>query len=109
MRAPCEDKGDNVKDSLHEDLGRALDQFLRYDMKTLLSDFNAKVGRGEIFKSTIENESSHKISNDNGVRVVNFSTSKNLVVKVPRSLITAIINTPGPILMERHKTTFIMM
>jgi hypothetical protein len=27
------------------------------------------------------NESLHKISNDNGVRVVNFATSKNLIVK----------------------------
>jgi endonuclease/exonuclease/phosphatase family metal-dependent hydrolase len=50
-------------------------------MKILLGDFNAKVGREDIFKPTIENESSHEISNDNGVRVVNFSTSKNLVLK----------------------------
>jgi endonuclease/exonuclease/phosphatase family metal-dependent hydrolase len=50
-------------------------------MKILLGDFNAKVGREDIFKLTVRNESSHKISNDNGVRVVNFATSKNLVVK----------------------------
>jgi hypothetical protein len=47
----------------------------------LLGDFNAKVGRENIFKPTIGNESLHEISNDNGVRVVNFATSKNLVVK----------------------------
>jgi hypothetical protein len=47
----------------------------------LLRDFSAKVGRKEIFNPTIGNESLHKISNDNGVRVVNFSTSKNLIVK----------------------------
>jgi hypothetical protein len=50
-------------------------------MKILLGDFNAKVGRKNSFKPTIGNESSHEISNDNGVRVVNFTTSKNLVVK----------------------------
>jgi hypothetical protein len=50
-------------------------------MKILLGDFNAKVGREDIFKPTIGNESSHEISNDNGVTVVNFATSKNLVVK----------------------------
>jgi hypothetical protein len=50
-------------------------------MKILLGDFNAKVGREDIFKPTIGNESLHKISNDNGVRVVNFPTSKNLTVK----------------------------
>jgi len=39
------------------------------------------VGRENIFKPTIENESLHQESNDNGVRIVNFATSKNLVVK----------------------------
>ena len=50
-------------------------------MKILLGDFNAKVERDSIFKPTIGNESLHQDSNDNGVRVVNFATSKNLVVK----------------------------
>jgi hypothetical protein len=76
-----EDKGDDVKDSFHEELGHVFDQFPRYDMKILLGDFNAKVGRENIFKPTIGNESLHEISNDNGVRVVNFATSKNSVVK----------------------------
>ena len=34
-----------------------------------------------IFKPTIGNESLHQDSNDNGVRIVNFATSKNLVIK----------------------------
>jgi hypothetical protein len=50
-------------------------------MNNLLGDFNAKVGRQDIFKPKIGKESSHEISNDNEVRVVNFATSKNLVVK----------------------------
>jgi hypothetical protein len=50
-------------------------------MKILLGDFNEKVGRENNFKPTIGNKSLHEISNDNGVRVVNFATSKNLVVK----------------------------
>jgi hypothetical protein len=49
-------------------------------MKVLL-DFNAKVGREDIFKLIIWNESLHEIGNDNGVRLVNFATSKNLRVK----------------------------
>src|SRR5215470_15754843 len=50
-------------------------------MKILLGDFNSKVGREGTFKLTIGNESLHQDSNDNGVRVVNFVTSKTLVVK----------------------------
>jgi len=50
-------------------------------MKMLLGDFNAKVGRENIFKPAIGQESLHKDNNDNGVRLVNFATSKNIVVK----------------------------
>jgi hypothetical protein len=41
-------------------------------MKILEGDFNAKVGREDIIKPTIGNESLHETSNDNGVRVVNL-------------------------------------
>jgi hypothetical protein len=50
-------------------------------MKIILGGFNSKVGWEDIYKSTIRNESLHEISNENGVRVVNFATSKNLVAK----------------------------
>jgi hypothetical protein len=81
VHAPCEDKSDNVKDSFYVEPGRVFDQFPRYDMKILLGDFNAKVDREDIFKPTIGDESLHEISNDNGVRVVNFARSKSLVLK----------------------------
>jgi hypothetical protein len=57
----------DVKDSFYEELERVFDEFPRYHMKILLGDFNAKVGRENIFKPTIGNESLHEISNDNGV------------------------------------------
>jgi hypothetical protein len=79
--APTEDKIDDVKDSFYEELERIFDKFPKYHMKILLGDFNTKVGREDIFKPTIGNESLHEISNDNGVRVVNLATSKNLIVK----------------------------
>jgi hypothetical protein len=81
VHTSCEFKNDDVKDRFCEELGRVFGQFPRHDMKILLGDFNAKVGREGIFKLTVGNESSHEISNDNGVRIVNFAISKNLVVK----------------------------
>jgi hypothetical protein len=67
--------------NFYEELEQVFDHFLKYHMKILLGDFNAKLGRGDIFKPTIGKESLHEDSNDNGVRVVNFARSKNLVVK----------------------------
>jgi len=49
-------------------------------MKILLGDFNAKEGRDYIFKPTTGYERLHQDSNDNGVRIVNTATSKNLVI-----------------------------
>jgi hypothetical protein len=88
VHAPTEDKTGDVKDSFYKELERVFDKFPKYHMKILL-DFNAKVGREDIFKPTIGNESLHEITNDNGVRLVNFATSKNLCQKydVPTSQI----------------------
>jgi hypothetical protein len=47
----------------------------------LLGDFSAKLGKEDIFKPTIGNESLHKTSNDSGVRLVLFATCKHLRVK----------------------------
>ena len=74
-------------------------------MKILLGDFNAKVGRENNFKPTIGQKSLHQNNNDNGVRLVNFATSKNLVVKstiFPRRNI--FINISGPLLMVKITT-----
>ena len=65
-----EEKSDESKDSFNEELEQVFDHFLKYHMKMLVGDFNAKVGRENIFKPTIGQES----SNDNGVRLVNFAT-----------------------------------
>jgi hypothetical protein len=50
-------------------------------MKILLRDFNAKLGVEDVLKSTIRNVNLLHDSNDNGVRIVNFVTSKVQVVK----------------------------
>ena len=81
VHAPSEDKSDESKDSFYEELEQVFNHFTKYHVKILLGDFNAKVGRENIFKPTIGQESLHQDSNDNGVRIVNFATSKNLVVK----------------------------
>jgi len=92
------------KDSFYEELDWVFDHFPKYHMKMLLGDFHAKMGRENIFKPTVGQESLHQDSNDNGVRLVNFATSKNWVVKSTMSLTRTFINTPGPPLMVRLTT-----
>jgi hypothetical protein len=79
--APTEDKTDDVRNSFYEDFEHVFDKCPKYHIKIMVGDFNAKVGREDIFIQTIWNESLHEISSDNGVRLVNSVTSKNLRVK----------------------------
>jgi exonuclease III len=67
VHAPTEDKTDDVKDSFYEELEHVFDKFPKSPMKILLGDFNAKVGKEDIFKPRIGNEGLHEISNNNGV------------------------------------------
>jgi hypothetical protein len=80
LHATTEDKIDDVKENFYKEFECVFDTFAKYHMKTLLGDSNAKMGREDIIKLTIRNDSLHKISNDNGVEV-NFATSKNLSQK----------------------------
>jgi hypothetical protein len=81
VHAPTEDKIDDIKDRFYEEQECVFDKFPKYHIQILLGDFNAKVGMEDIFKPSIRNECLREISNDHGVRVVNFATSKNLTVK----------------------------
>ena len=79
FQAPSEEKIDDSKECFYEELEQVFNYFCKYHMKILLGDFNANVWRENIFKPTAENESQCQDSNDNGVRIVYFVTSKNLV------------------------------
>jgi hypothetical protein len=79
--------------SFYEELERAFDKFPKYHTNILLGDFNAKVGKEEIFKPTIGNESLHEISNDN-------VTSKYLEIKVQYSHIATFVDSFGRVQME---------
>ncbi|PSN42499.1 hypothetical protein C0J52_09787 [Blattella germanica] len=78
---PTEASIDTIKDEFYEELESVFDWLSRYHMKIVLGYFNAKVGREDIFRQTIGKFSLHEDSNDNGVRLVTFATSKNHIVK----------------------------
>ena len=45
VHAPSEEKSDSLKDSFYEELEQVFYHLPTYDLKILLGDFNAKVGR----------------------------------------------------------------
>ena len=48
VHAPSEEKSEESKDSVYEELEEVFDHFPKYQMKILLGDFNSKVGRENI-------------------------------------------------------------
>jgi exonuclease III len=81
VQATTEDKHNYIKASFYKELEYVCDKFPKYYKKILLGDFNAKVGREDSFKPRDGDEIRLKISNYNGVRVVNIATSKQCTFK----------------------------
>jgi hypothetical protein len=54
-----EDKIDDKKDRVYEELARIFSTHLTYHMKILLGEIYAKLSRKDIFKTIIGYESSH--------------------------------------------------
>jgi hypothetical protein len=111
VHAPTEDKTGDMKARFYKELEYEFTKFPKHHMKMLLGDFNAKVGRDDIFKPTIGNESLHKIGNYNGLRAVKFATTKKkkkMLSKVQSSHIISFINLLGNLLMERRTIKLII-
>jgi hypothetical protein len=106
VHAASEEKSGDSKDSFYEQLDYVFSYLPKYHMKILLGYVNAKLGREDTFKLTIGKESLHQESNDNGVRIVKFATSKNLVFKTTMFPHRNFHN-PGPLLMGRLTTRLI--
>jgi hypothetical protein len=92
--------GSNVR--FYEELGQVFFyHFPKYHMKILLEVFKANVGRENIFKPTIGNESLHQDSKDNCVRIVHIPASKTLSLRARCSPTGTITSKPGPLRMGR--------
>jgi hypothetical protein len=50
------------------------------DIKITLGDFNATVGKEYIYKPTIGNESLHNETNNNGIKMIQFTISEGFNV-----------------------------
>jgi endonuclease/exonuclease/phosphatase family metal-dependent hydrolase len=58
-----------------------MNQIAGSDIKIILGDFNAKVGKESIYKPTIGNESLHNETNNSGRKMIQFAISKGLNVR----------------------------
>jgi hypothetical protein len=58
----------------------------------MLGDVNAEIDQGDTLQPTIWSEISHRINNDNVIRVIKFSTLKILFLRVQHLQVATLIN-----------------
>jgi hypothetical protein len=80
VHALTEVSTDNDKNAFYENLDRVYDKIPGNLIKVILGDLNAMCGKEIQFQPTIGKESLHYNSNDNGLRIISFASSKNMII-----------------------------
>ena len=64
------EKLEEIKEEFYNLLEQSINQIPNLGIKVILGDFNAKVGKEDIHKPTIGNESLHNKTNNKGVKMI---------------------------------------
>jgi len=80
VHAPTNEKTEETKE-FYNLLEQTISQITSSDIQIVLGDFNAKVGKENVYKPTIGNESLHNETNDNGMKMIQFALSKGLNIR----------------------------
>jgi len=81
--APTDDKKQDEKETFYEDLNTIFQSTPKSQLKIIRGNFNAKIGKEEIYRPSIRNESLHTLYNQNGNRLIKFAISKRLRIFFP--------------------------
>ena len=76
--APTNDALESTKEEYYDLLDQTLRACPQYDVKIVLGDFNAKLGKGE--NGLVGQHSLHDVTTDNGYRLIDFAAANNLVI-----------------------------
>jgi hypothetical protein len=80
VHAPTEEKDEIQKDDLYGDLERIYMKVPKHDIKVVMWDFNAKVGKKSGLAPNVEKYSLHEEMNNNGWRMIDFAITKNMAI-----------------------------
>jgi len=92
VHAPTEEKDDDEKDNFYEDLDQIYEECPERDVKMIIGDLNAKIRQEEMYRPITGKYSLHALSNDSGIRLINFACSKTWWRQVHCSILTTYIN-----------------
>ena len=81
VHMPKNEKMDEIKEEFHNLLEQNINQIANSDIKIIFGDFNAKAGKENIYIPTTGNESLHDETNNNGIKMIQFTVSEGLNVR----------------------------
>jgi hypothetical protein len=81
IQTSTNDSEEEVKDQFYEQLERAYAACKGHDVKSVMGDANAKVGRETVHQPTIGKHSLHETTNENGLRLVDFAAGRQKAIK----------------------------
>jgi endonuclease/exonuclease/phosphatase family metal-dependent hydrolase len=78
--APTEGTEDEIVDEFYTTLQLVCDELPKHDAVITLGDFNAKLGKVQMYRDTTGRHSLHETTNNNGFRLVQYATTNNFKV-----------------------------
>jgi hypothetical protein len=81
IHPPTNDSEEEAKVQFYEQLERAYAACPSHDVKLVMGDANAKVGRETVHQPTISKHSRHESTNENGLRLVDFAAGRQMAIK----------------------------
>uniref|UniRef100_A0A8D8V6E2 Craniofacial development protein 2 n=1 Tax=Cacopsylla melanoneura TaxID=428564 RepID=A0A8D8V6E2_9HEMI len=81
VHAPTEEKSDEDKEIFYDGLDQLLSQIPRYDIKLIMGDFNAQIGKHEDQAEVAGKYSLHKENSKNGDYLTDFAAQNKLFIR----------------------------
>jgi hypothetical protein len=81
MHAPTNNSEEEAKDQFYEQLEWAYAVCPSHDVKLVMGDANAKIGRETVHQPTIGKHSLHDSTNENGLILVHFAAGRQMAIK----------------------------
>jgi hypothetical protein len=75
------DSEEEARDQFYEQLERTYAACPSHNVKLVMGDANAKVGRESVHRPTIDQHSLHESKNENGLRLVDFAAGRQMAIK----------------------------
>ena len=78
--APTEEKTDEIKEQFYNDLQHVIDNIPKSDTIIVMGDFNAKLGKEQVFRTVSGIHTLHNVTSGNGELLCQFMAENNMIV-----------------------------